>query len=168
MNLILVPLVMATLLRPTEPPSETALWLARSCIGEAGWDAAERGECAAIWHVYHRRSQLLGWPLLRVVKRYSAAVKPGSHSRPWVRALTRDGAKPRGWDRRMKWGRYRDRWYQTLALADLFVAGRVADPLPAAGHYGGPMDRGLNPRVWVRIDTGGRFANWFYRRRDHE
>lgn len=165
MKILLIPLVMAAVTTPTPRHSRTAEWLARSCVGEAGWDAADSGECDAIMHVYGKRARLLGWPVERVARRYSAAIKPGAHSRAWVFGLDRSGVKPRGWPRHLRWSAHRERWERTLARADLFLAGRVPDPVPAAEHYGGRMDRHrLDRRVWVRIE-GLPYANWFYRQR---
>lgn len=144
---------------------DTALWLARSCIGEAGWQAAETGECAAIWHVYDKRARDTGRPLLRQARLYSSAIKRGPWSRPWVFGLSRAGDKPRDWPKRLLWHRYRDRWHQTVALADSFLKGGIDDPLPSAEHYGGRMDRGnLCPRAWRRVQTRG-FVNLYYARR---
>jgi hypothetical protein len=143
---------------------DTAVWLARSCVGEAGWQAAESGECAAIWHIYAKRALATERPVLRVAKKYSAAIKRGPHSRPWVLELDRDGRKPKGWPRQLMWRRYTDRWFHTLALADLFLEGRIEDPLPSAQHYGGRMDRGLCLKTWTKLPADG-FVNWFYARR---
>lgn len=146
-----------------ETDNETALLLARSCVGEAGFDAAERGECAAIWHVYRKRAELLNKPIDKITRKYSAAVKRGRHNahRKWIFGLDATGRKPRGWSSQLDWNRYRMKWLITLALAEQFLSGSIPDPIPQAQHYGGPMDHKLDARQWRRIKTE-RFANWFY------
>jgi hypothetical protein len=167
LKIILLPLLftLGTFHVKHSEADRTALWLARSCVGEAGWDAAESGECAAIWHVYGKRARDTGRPIKRTARLYSSAIKRGPWAREWVFGLNRGGEKPKGWPKRLRWNRYRDRWFETLALADLFLEGRIEDPLPSAEHYGGRMDRkNLCPRSWKRIQAHG-FVNWFYARR---
>jgi hypothetical protein len=144
---------------------DTALWLAMSCVGEIGWQGAETGECAAVMWVYRKGAAKNGRTLLRQTRMYSAAVKRGPHSRPWVFGLGRDGARPEHWPRHLKWSRYKDSWIETLALADSFLRGEIEDPLPSAEHYGCELDRHrLSPKAWARIPAPG-FVNWYYARR---
>jgi hypothetical protein len=144
---------------------DTALWLARSCIGEAHWQAVDTGECAAIWWVYRKGAAKKDRPLLRQAKLYSAAIKRGAHNRrKWIFGLDRSGKKPSNWAD-AKWSKKRDSWIETLALADSFLRGEIEDPLPSAEHYGGRMDRHrLCPKAWARIPAPG-FVNWYYARR---
>ena len=138
---------------------DSALWLARSCAGEAGWGSVESGECAAILHVYRKRAEMHGKTALWIAKRYSAAIKRGGHHRNrWVRHLNRDGTKPKHWPEGAKWSRYRQRWLDVLAYVERFEAGQIVDPVPGATHYGSPID---TPRPgMVRIKTP--FRNRFY------
>jgi hypothetical protein len=116
-------------------------------------------------HVYRKGADTQDRKLVRQARLYSAAIKKGPWARPWIFGLNRGGSKPKGWPKHLKWSRYRDRWFQTLALADSFLEGRIEDPLPSAEHYGGRMDRhNLCPRSWRRLDADG-FVNWFYARR---
>lgn len=138
---------------------DVALWLARSCVGEANWDSAKTGECAAILHIYARRARKLDWTILRVVKRYSAAVKRRkSHPRPWVLNLNREATEPRGWPQRLIWKRSQLQWLDILDLADNFLLGLVPDPLPQADHYGGPLDVPKGRMYPLRT----KFRNRFY------
>jgi hypothetical protein len=141
---------------------DTALWLARSCIGEAGWKAVETGECAAIWWVHRKRAGGQAGEL-EMTLRYSNAVKYST--RQWVVELNRDGEKPAGWPVGARWKYHLKYWKSTLLLADNFVAGDVPDPLPSAEHYGGEMDTGLSRWMWRRIPTDESFENRFYARR---
>ena len=144
----------------------TAVLLAQSCVGEAGFESIDTGECAAILHIYRKRSEVLGWPIEKVVRRYSAAVKErGDHPNSWVLHLNDGGGKPHRWSSRLRWEYHRDRWMAVLNYARAFLRGEVDDPLPQAVHYGGRMDRHrLSMRVWTIIrDTG--FLNTFYARR---
>lgn len=142
-----------------------ALLAAQSCVGEAGFGSAYTGECAAIVHVYVKRSKLTGVPLRRVIKKYSAAIKPGI-GKKWVRSLKwRDESRPKGWDKRLRWSRYKSDWLAVCAVAEGVLSGAVKDPAPTALHYGGPMDRfNLNPHVWSRVETP-RWGNYFYERK---
>jgi hypothetical protein len=161
-------LVCLTIMRCCAPsdahaaPPDTALWLARSCAGEAGFRATETGECAAIWHVYRKRAKLTGVTTHHKCLTYSAALK--TNHQPWVMGLNRDGTRPRRWPPRLIWAKHRAWWLAMLAAADAFVAGELADPRPGALHYGGAMDRGLDMRVWEALPRL-LHRNTFYRLR---
>ena len=139
---------------------EDALWLARSCVGEAGWDSVETGECAAILHIYKKRGELNGKGTLWTAKKYSAAIKPGRHHRnTWVRYL--DGTrKPKHWPANLKWERYSEKWNRAYWYAVDFLNGEVEDPLPDAMHYGSRIDAHRVPSSWKRIKAP--FRNWFW------
>lgn len=139
---------------------DVALWLARSCIGEAGWTAHRTGECSAIWHVYRKRSDATGWPLLAVVRKYSVAVKRiKGRPNPWILDLNRGYTRPEKWPGGLRWSNvHRYHWGQMLFQARLFLAGKLTDPLPMANHFGSPIDP--VPATWVRVRAG--FRNWFY------
>jgi hypothetical protein len=140
---------------------DTALWLARSCIGEAGFNAHQTGECAAIWHVYRKRSELTGWTVYRVARKYSAAIKPGKQKNKWVLYLDRDGNRPKHWPA-AKWDLYRDDWMATLEHVEGFMKGEVSDPAPDAMHYGSTIDAHRAIRAgWKLIKT--KFRNQFWR-----
>jgi len=137
-----------------------AIWLARSCIGEAGWDAWRTGECAAILHVYRKRAGLGPHTTVEIAHRYSAAIKPRRDKRNrWVRFLRADGKRPEHWPRGSDWEKYRANWVYTMILVELFLAGTASDPLPPAMHYGCAAD-GV-PVGHTAIKT--RFRNKFYR-----
>lgn len=143
---------------------DPARLLAQSCVGESGWDAGVRGECAAQWWVYRNRIKgRSGWTIERMVRKYSAAVK--HPKRRWVVELNRAGTRPKSWPRNLNWPKHRVYWRSILLLADNFMAGHVPNPSPGALHYGGRMDRHrLSPDVWVRMDTPWA-VNLFYRQR---
>lgn len=137
-----------------------AVWLARSCVGEAGWSAWHTGECAAILHIYKKRAARTGETVTQMAKRYSAAIKPHSgRNNTWVLSLRADGKRPDSWPRGAKWGRYSYSWQMTLLVVELFLLGMVADPLPMAIHYGASFD--VPAPGSVRIKTI--FRNRFYR-----
>jgi hypothetical protein len=141
----------------------TALWLARSCVGEAGWDSHTTGECAAIMHIYRKRSQINGWTVERTARKYSAAIRPWKgNTRRWLRHMDATGAKPHKWPRKLRWEVYLPMWLEVYAHAVEFLEGTVPDPLPTALHYGGRMDHWRAQREgWVRLRT--MFRNLFYR-----
>ncbi len=130
---------------------DVAVWLARSCVGEAGFDAYKTGECLSIWHVYKKRAELSGRTVLGTCLKYSAAVKTNKHT--WVKHLNRTAVSPKYWPARLNWeGVYWLRWIETYQAAERFLKGGTKDPRPTALHYGGSMDVGLNPKVWRRLE----------------
>jgi hypothetical protein len=142
---------------------DVPLWLARSCVGEAGFKSAENGECAAIAWIYRKRQTVNHLPYYEVVRKYSASVKPRSgRTRLWVMSLRRDLSRPKGFPKRLVWARYRDAWADVLDVADRFVRGEIADPLPDADHFGGRMDHWRAERAgWIVLRTD--YRNIFYR-----
>jgi hypothetical protein len=140
---------------------DTALWLARSAIGECGWDCSETGEAAAIWHVYAKRGIINNKGTLWTARKYSAAIKRGKHQRnKWVVHLS-GTEKPLKWPPNLDWGKYCARWIATLEHAKAFIAGEVADPLPDAVHYGSRIDAWRAGKNWRRVKAP--FRNWFWR-----
>lgn len=142
--------------------TDVALWLARSCVGEAGFDSGSTGECAAIASVYRKRADVSRFNLYQVIRKYSAAVKPGPHqSRRWVFHLSRDLGKPKQWNTRLRWSNYRGKWEEVLSVCDDFVDGKVPDPVPLADHYGGWVDRWRARKAgWFKIKTPFRNDFW--------
>lgn len=142
---------------------ETKLWLGRSCVGEAGFHAVD--ECSAIAWTYATRAKETGMPFLKLVRRYSAAIKTHEkHRRGWIFELQLDGSKPKGWPKRLKWGHYRRPWLDLLGMLDHWAKGKIENTVPGANHFGGTMD---TPGIsWVRIHpTVGHvvYRNRFYR-----
>lgn len=139
---------------------DIALWLARSCVGEAGFRSGDTGECAAIAHIYKKR----GGHFYTTMRKYSGALKTHSkHTRPWLFDLNRAMRRPDGWPEHLKWSAYIDDWKKTLWVSDQFLAGNIPDPLPDAEHFGGWVDRHRVPKHWVRIPSG--YRNRFYKMR---
>lgn len=157
----LITLAQATGAKTAEPShEETVLWLARSCTGEAGWRSYRTGECAAILHVYRKRSKLTGETTVELARRYSAAIKQHDGKRnKWALTLRVDGGKPERWPNHLNWDRYRGHWVAMLIYVDFFLREMVPDPLPRAMHYGCKFD--IPPPGSVRIKT--KFRNRFYR-----
>ena len=137
---------------------DTAVWLARSCAGEAGFDSYKTGECGAILHVYRKRADARGVTIVEMAKKYSAAIKKHAMGRKWVRNLRRDGEQPEHWPA-AKWRYYRHQWVTLLIYVELFLNGMVPDPTPKAIHFGATFD--TPPTGAKRIKT--RFRNVFYR-----
>lgn len=155
-------LLLFTLLGGTQA-NDNAVWLARSCVGEAGFESGESGECAAIHHVYLKRSRMNNRRYAKIMHNYSAAIRYG-HGKRWVRGLRADGGKPPGFGK-LDWSNYRDKWLGVLETARKLLAGEISDPLPDALHYGGWTDRHrLDRRYWQPIKNTG-FRNTFYAKR---
>jgi hypothetical protein len=140
--------------------TDVGLWLARSCVGEAGFDSGATSECAAMAHVYSKRAEINGLSYYRNVRLYSAAVK--TCRQPWVCKLSRALKQPLKWAARYIWERYAPHWRNTLLMADAFIEGEVADPLPNAVHYGGSMDHWRAVKAgWKLIKTDGMKNNFY-------
>lgn len=147
---------------------EAKLWLSRSVIGEAGW--RRFGEYSAIAWVYATRSEHSSrYTFLRMIKRYSAAVRrPGRSRNPWLFELGLDAKRPPSWpiDPVTRYGPvwrvHKAAWVETLQWADEWAAGKHPNTCPGANHFGGRMDvyRAVAAR-WKRIrctvETGNRF-----------
>lgn len=146
---------------------EAKVWTARSCVGEAGFDAVD--ECMAIAWVYATRAEESGMDYLKVVKRYSAAVKRHStHRRPWILQLDTSLEKPEDWPN-LRWGVHKHLWKNLLASLDQWARGRVPNPVPEADHYGSKADatRARYVRRWKKLKTP-KFKNWFFNSRIKE
>lgn len=143
---------------------ETKLWLARSCVGEAGFVAYE--ECIGIAWVYAARwrASPRGTTLEDVIRGYSAAVKRRSTlRRKWILNLRLDGKRPKRWPKRLLWSGHRPFWEKILRELDQWAKGRRENPVEGANHFGGKMD---TPRKsWIIIEpiSSVAFGNLFYR-----
>lgn len=141
------------------------LWVARSCAGEAGFDAVD--ECIGIAWVYATRWNGLKKSNIKfvdVVRKYSAAIKHKStHTRRWILNLNLGGKKPVGWPNRLRWKNHKDMWNEILFALDEWVDGKRPNPVLGADHFGGSMDK--PGKYWVRIlpSNGMKFRNRFYR-----
>lgn len=142
----------------------TKVWLARSCVGEAGFDAYE--ECIGIAWVYAVRwKSSAGRDTLEgVIRSYSAAVKSrNSHKRKWIFDLRLDGKRPKGWPKRLSWKGHLKFWNKILFELEQWSKGFRPNPVKGAIHWGGSMD---TPHAsWVRVlpEAGVKFKNIFYR-----
>lgn len=144
--------------------NQTAVLLAQSCVGEAGFNSVANNECGAIAHIYLKLSKQKQRPLRVVIWQYSAALK--THKRKWIRHLNTRGKRPKFWPKNLRWKPlYRRKWKRVLTYCKKFVAGQVPDPLPNAIHYGGKMD--IPVKGWIRIKTrlALKMNNYFYKRR---
>lgn len=173
-------LLLLALLAPTSasaaPPvpaerlgADAALWGARSCAGEAGWDSWT-GECAAVLHVYvaRWRAREAREPRLtyaRVVRAYSSAVKRGPwQTRPWIFHLGGALERPHAWPQGLSWERHRDAWGRLLATAHAVLEGLAESPCPDAQHYGNRTTDG-RPAGHVRAACSVPTRNLFWTRR---
>jgi hypothetical protein len=146
---------------------DVGLWLARSCVGEAGFASVDSGECAAILHVYKKRARTTKrHAIYKMAQKYSAAIRlREAHPHNWILGLRRNLKEPTHWNPVLRWRIHRGLWKAVLDHADAFLAGDIPDPIPSALHYGGAMDRGrLSRRVWKPI-KGLPFQNTFYEAR---
>lgn len=139
------------------------LWLARACVGEAGWESVE-GECAAIGYVIQKRVPVVRKPFLKVLKKYSWAIQyHPKHTRKWLLHLNRDLSKPKFWPKDANWERYVSRWQAVLSVASQFSEGGIPDPTPEANHWGGRMDAWRAKQWgWKRVKAPSHFRNQFF------
>ena len=142
------------------------VWTARSCVGEAGFDAVD--ECMAIAWVYATRATETKSGYLEVVKKYSAAIKRHStHRRPWILQLDETMEKPQDWPN-LKWRVHRHLWRKILTGLDEWAKGRVPNPIPKANHYGSEDDakRARYVKRWKKLPAPPEFRNWFFDSRE--
>jgi len=147
---------------------KTKVWLARSCVGESGFTAVD--ECMAIAWIYAKRSHLVRWSLLKMIRRYSAATKPHEvHRRPWLFELTAKAEKPEHWPDSLRWKRHKKAWLNLLSKLDEWKRGGIPDPLPEADHYGSYRDANQSRyvRTWERLDAPG-FKNLYFNSRQRQ
>ena len=154
-------------------PRDTSDWtprarllLAQSCVGEAGFDSSQTGECAAIGWVYvkrvaqmRRRGHTID--LAEMIRRYSQPIR--HRRRLWLVTLNVAANQPRGWPRRWPpWEtHYRERWVNMLAMVDRWAAGEEPNVCPSATHFGATTDI-PGPRM-VRVGCRRAMRNRFYR-----
>lgn len=160
----------------TEPPvpedewnEETRIWLARSLIGEVGWERPAE-QTAVAWVYANRARKLERYTFLQMVRKYSAAVRlPGKRRQPWVFELQLNKQKPKYWPGFIKWKGHHDQyWLNTLSLIDRWQAGEIPNYCPTANHFGSYHDSLRAEALrWTRIECivpegGKRFRNRFY------
>lgn len=137
------------------------LWLARSCVGEAGFDSYD--ECLGIAWVYATRSRENGHKFVTMVRLYSSAVKrKANKSRKWIFHLGLRGHKPKNWPKKLSWRPHRAHWLRLLSMLDDWAKGYYENPVEGANHFGSPTD---SPgRRWVKIRPKPLFSfrNIFY------
>ena len=151
-----------SLLYPAGPLLDLLKGLDR-CVGESGFWAED--ECMAIAWIYARRARLVGWPLLKMIRRYSAATKPHEvHRRPWIFELDAKAEKPKHWPKTIRWQRHRKAWLNLLARLDRWKDGHEPDPMPEADHYGSYRDANQSRyvRTWKRVEAPAGFKNLYF------
>ena len=144
---------------------DTKVWLARSCVGEAGFHAVE--ECMGIAWTYATRYKRINKPSIKFetfIKQYSAALKSKFNvTRTWVMGLRIDGKRPSGWPNHLDWKSYAPHWETVLSSLDSWAIGLMPNPVEGADHFGGPMDK--NVYNWQKINpvSSVHFRNRFYK-----
>jgi hypothetical protein len=144
---------------------DTKVWLARSCIGEAGFGADD--ECVGIAWTYATRYKIINGNVsfVNLIKQYSSALKAKSNTqRPWIKGLRLDSKIPKGWPSKLDWNNIHSKlWQRLLDKLDAWASGKIANPVEGADHFGGPMD--ANRYNWKRVIPSSNvvFRNRFYR-----
>lgn len=119
----------------------------------------------AIAWIYAKRSNLVGWTLLKMIRRYSAATKPHEvHRRPWLFELNAKGTKPANWPASLSWSRHKEAWLTLLSKLEAWKQGEIPDPIPSADHYGSYRDanQSHHVRMWKRVRAPEGFKNLYF------
>ncbi len=154
--------VVRTPIAATAWTESAKVWLARSCIGEAGFHSPD--ECIAIAWVYATRTMQKQVDFTYMVQQYSAPLKRLKnrvHKRVWIFHLNAEGTRPRHWPKHLRWKPYREKWIALLNTLDSWAQGHKPNPLPGANHFGSRTDK--PGTYWVRLKTPDGFRNRFYR-----
>ena len=149
--------------------NEARIWLARSLIGEVGWDRPAE-QTAVAWVYANRAKKLNQYTYLQMVRQYSAAVrKPGQRRQPWVFELQLNDHRPKYWPNYIEWKDHHSQyWLDTLDLIDQWQAGKIPNYCPTANHFGSYHDSLKAEALrWTRVECivpegGKRFRNRFY------
>lgn len=153
--------------RPVNPKQwtpETRTWAVRSVIGEVGWGNPRKqfqviNEWVSVMGVYATRVKETGWPLEKIIRHYSSAIKyKSTHKRPWVLSLESSCEEPAGWPVTLKWSAHRPICEEAFLALDRWANGEIPTLTPTANHYGGPMDS----CDWQRVETPDYYLNIFY------
>jgi hypothetical protein len=143
----------------------TKVWIARALVAEAGWH--DTVDHIAIAYVLFRRWQIArrtfpNYSLISVIKRYCTGFgrTAASKRQRWIKNLSADGRRPKGWPGDIRWLDYRDRWLSVIETVDSWRNGYHPDPCRGLSRYwGGPMDK--PSRRMIRMDCGPT-KNFFY------
>lgn len=140
------------------PLNADELALARVCWKESTF---RRSDCAAIAYVLKRRARARGWTFERMAYAYSLGKKTerSAHAR----------SLPDGDARRFSPAANRE-WSDLREYARDALAGRIANPCPRAGHWGGMKltpdleraTRAVSEGAWVPVDCRVDTVNTFF------
>jgi hypothetical protein len=138
-----------------------AVMLARVAVAEAGFDAHETREDAAIYAVLCSRAERRHTSVRSALLAYSGLHFDAARTRRrWLLDLDATGRQPRAWPRGVRWPR--ERWLAAIALSVRVIAGEVAVPCEGElEHWGAPwLDR--TDVGWTRAtcEPGIRNAYW--------
>lgn len=150
--------------------TRTKVWLARSCVGEARFARVTKkgvfhDECIAIAYVYATRVKITQFPLIKIIRKYSSAIKRhAAHQRPWIMELNKAGRRPASFPRNLSWKPYKLLWEDKLEILDSWAKGYIPNPVPGANHYGSDADAYRAERIyrWKRLKAPKHFKNRFY------
>ncbi len=134
------------------PPPASVEALARVCVGEAGFDSTETGDCTAIVLTLRRRAIRRRVSVVRMAELYSTRHfdRDRDDARAWIAGLIYSAERPQAWPENLRWARYRPRWIAVLRHVRAVLRGEVPDPCPAADHWG--MRHGID---WERAQRAG-------------
>ena len=161
-RLLLIALCIWLLALPARADDDSALWMARCMVAEAGWTAVT--DHLAIGYVLVRRWE---WTrrrmaLSEMVRRYCYGFKEPvapTTRLAWVRSLNEEGTEPAGWpSREGSWKYIRKFWFEILQRARAIITYQLADPCHGmALHWGAPFKGTLPDYI-----SCGKTLNHFY------
>ncbi len=125
---------------------ETALWLARAQVGEAGWTGYLDHDAMA-WVLARRwRAAPPGTRFVTVVKQYCNSLDEHRPRAAWLRNLEDSSLVPEGWPITTRWNVREPQWKEIRMRAELWFAGEIPDPTGGrAMHWdtrSAPMPKG--------------------------
>lgn len=150
---------------------DAEVWGVRSVIGEVGWGNPSKpyeanNEWVSVMGVYATRVKETGWPLVKIIRKYSAAVKnPSIHKRSWLAGIQPGCSRPEKWPDNLNWdGVHKPICERAFLVLDRWANGDIKTLTPTANHYGGSMDawRAENVLRWSLVVTPSYYKNRFY------
>lgn len=182
--LLIITVLLALITAPVtaQRAAHDALLLARICAHEAGWEADETGDCAAIHEVLWRGAMREGMSYRSFAHAYSGRALRGETSRRYFAYLNERGEEPAYWPRYYSrrgsdglshlsvvppFSHYRRQWLELLEYARGIVGQHPDDVSPCASpvhDWGGSMDRERAQRIGLLEVECGDTRNDFYAR----
>ena len=163
-RLLLIALCLCLLALPARAEDDSALWMARCMVAEAGWTAVT--DHLAIGYVLIRRWEQLGRriTLARLIRQYCAGL--GEHARPsprqrWILELNEAGDAPAHFPKNERWSATQKYWTAALQRARLVLAWQLPDPCHGEAMHWSAKGRAPAAELYP-VDCGPGIVNAFF------